>query len=122
MRLEELERGLGSRLRGNLLEAPEHYRRVLEIARPRQEWPLALEALTGMATLHAQAGESARAAELLAFVLHQPAGDYATQANARRLLNEVSAQLTPEAMAEAEARWLAATLEAVVAAFPLLQF
>jgi len=109
-------------MQGNLLEAYEHYRRVLEIARQRQEWPLALEALTGIATLHAQAGEGARAAELLTFIGHQPAEDYATRTKARRLLDEVSAQLTPEALAEAEARGLAATLEAVVAAFPLFQF
>ncbi|HET7089904.1 MAG TPA: tetratricopeptide repeat protein [Anaerolineae bacterium] len=100
---------------GNLLEAREHYRRVLEMARQGQEWPVVLEALTGIAALHAQAGEGARAAELLAFIGHQPASDYATRTKARRLLDEVSAQLTPEALAEAEARGRAGTLEAMLA-------
>ena len=99
---------------GNLLEAQGHYRRVLEMARQRQEWPLALEALKGIAALHAQAGESARAAELLAFIGHQPASDYATRTKARRLLDEVSAQLTPETLAEAQARGRADTLEAML--------
>ncbi len=109
-RLGELRRA-----QGNLLEAREHYRRMLEMARQRQEWPVALEALTGMAAWHAQAGESARAAELLAFVVQQPASDYATRTKARRLLDEVSTQLTPEALAEAEARGRADTLEAMLA-------
>jgi hypothetical protein len=55
------------------------------------------------------------AAELLAFIGHQPSSDYATRTTACRLLDEVSAQLTPEALTEAQARGRADTLETMLA-------
>ena len=47
----------------------------------------------------------------LAFVLDRPASDHATRSKARRLLEEVSAGLPPQAFAEAEQRGRAGRLE-----------
>jgi len=99
----------------NPLEALEHYRQALQIAMRRHDLPVMLDSLTGIAALRAQTGETARAAELLAFILNHPASEYATRSKARRLFDEVSVQLPPESLAEADARARAETLEAVVA-------
>jgi hypothetical protein len=89
--------------------------RALQIASQRRDLPMRLDSLTGIAAIRAHVGEAARAAELLAFILNHPASEYATRSKARRLLDEVSAQLSLESLAEAEARGRASTLEIVVA-------
>jgi tetratricopeptide (TPR) repeat protein len=100
---------------GNLPEALEHYRQALQIGMRRHDLPVVLDSLTGIAALRAQTGKTDGAAELLAFILNHPASEYATRSKARRLFDEVSVQLPPESLADAEARGQAETLEAVVA-------
>jgi hypothetical protein len=89
--------------------------RALQIASQRRDLPMMLDSLTGIVAIRAHVGEAARAAELLAFILNHPASEYVTRAKARRLFDEVSVQLPPEALTEAEARGRASTLEIVVA-------
>ncbi len=101
--------------RGNPLEALEHYRRALQIVSRQRDLPVTLDSLAGIAAVRAQTGDAARAVELLAFILKHPASEYATRTKARRLFDEVAAQLSPEVLAEAEARRRASTLEFVVA-------
>ena len=90
--------------------------RALQIASQRRDLPMMLDSLTGIAAIRAHVGEAARAAELLAFILNHPASEYATRTKARRLFAEVSVQLPPEALAEAEARGRAKELEAFLQA------
>jgi hypothetical protein len=89
--------------------------RALQIASQRRDLPMMLDSLTGIVAIRAHVGEAARAAELLAFILNHPASEYVTRSKARRLLDEVSAQLSPESLAETDARARAITLEIVVA-------
>ncbi len=100
---------------GNPPEAIAYYRQALRHAVQAHYFSEALRSLTGLATSFAQSGESARAVELLAIILRHPGSDYFTRAAASRLLEETAGSLSAEALAEAEARGQANTLEAMLA-------
>jgi hypothetical protein len=70
--------------------------------------PLALEILTGVASLAAkdQRQDATRAARLFAFVHHHPASDGPTKGRAERGLTEVASHLPPESLTEAR-EWAA---------------
>jgi predicted ATPase/DNA-binding SARP family transcriptional activator len=78
-------------------------------------WQVA-EALTGMATVLIKEGKAAQAAELLNQVLHHPAAWQETKDRAAKLLTELSVELPPDVMAQAQARGQTQYLTATVAA------
>lgn len=90
---------------------------AITIAMAAQTPPLALDALVGIALALAQAGERERAAELQALVLHHPQSDDEARRKAEQRRQDLASTLGPEAMAAAEARGHAMSLEAAVAAF-----
>lgn len=110
-------RGDVSLTQGDVATAKAHY---LQTARSAIQWRsfwLAMKSLRRLGEALAQAGETARAIEVLAFVLHHPASDYFTLINARRQLDKISLQLPVEARSEAEGRGRTTTLEALVESF-----
>jgi hypothetical protein len=76
----------------------------------------ALDTLVGVAGLWARLGQSERAVELAAFVLHHRASPQHTKDKAERLLTELGSQLSAEALAGAEKRVLDSLLPEVVEA------
>lgn len=81
--------------------------------------PVALDVLLGLATLTAAKGseetEREERAAMLVLVLHHPASAYETKENARLLLAELTAELSPAAAARAQERGKTNDLSDVIA-------
>ena len=76
-------------------EADSHFREALEAAMDTRAVPLALHAITGLATLTARRGEMGQALELLDFVLAHPATEQEARERAERLRSELGHQVSP---------------------------
>jgi tetratricopeptide (TPR) repeat protein len=76
-------------------EARQTYLDALRQAMEVQAAPLALEALSGLAQWHLQAGEAEQALLLAYFILGHAAGTQETKARAGRLRSQAEAKLTP---------------------------
>jgi len=99
--------------------ARQHWRTAVDIAWRVQDRPqllVALDALMGLATLMAQAGDVERAVELLALVRGAARIDRRTEAKAEQVLAELEARLSPARFTAAQARGRALELDATVAA------
>jgi tetratricopeptide (TPR) repeat protein len=94
-------------------EAKEYYRRALHV--PARLGRTTMEAIAGVAQVMAMDGNSARATELLAFVVAHPYTPHWTRQEARGLLAELTAELPAETCTAATLRGQARELEDVVA-------
>jgi tetratricopeptide (TPR) repeat protein len=100
---------------GNVQEARQYFRQALSIAMDIQMPPLALDILTGMVELLASVGETKRALELSAFVIHHPATEQQIKDRLEPLRDELVAYLPDQVAAAAQARGQTHALDAVVA-------
>jgi hypothetical protein len=89
---------------GQAAAARVRLREALETARAIQATPLLLRALTPAASLLAASGQQARAAEVLACILHHPASERQTRERAERAWIEAAQQLPEAVLATAQAR------------------
>ena len=89
---------------GNLSQARSYFQAKLQMMVKHDAKPAGLDALVGIAYLQAQAGQLERALELLALVQHHPASNYELKKKAGKLWDELAAEVSPEVVAEAEAR------------------
>jgi tetratricopeptide (TPR) repeat protein len=99
--------------------AGRHWRMAIDLAWRVQDRPhllVALDALIGLATLMAQAGDVERAVELLALVRGAAHIDRRTETKAEQLLAELEVRLSPTRFAATQARGRALELGATVAA------
>lgn len=99
---------------GDDTEAARGWRAALHIAGETSGTFIALEALVGLAALHAKHGDPERALALLLLVLPHPATIQATQQHAEQIQQVVVAQLTPEQIATVQARVQSTTFETVI--------
>jgi predicted ATPase/DNA-binding SARP family transcriptional activator len=99
---------------GDCVEAEQRYQQTLEIATDRQYLGLSLDTLVRLATLRARQGDRKEALELVALVLHHPANSKAIVDEARRLLNALRAEMTPDVFDAAQERGRARDLDATV--------
>lgn len=100
---------------GELQEATTYFRNALHSALQNQAATLALDALTGIAYLLAQAGKPEQALELLGLVQYHPASTQETKDRAAKLHDKLISELPPEAVAAARVWEKQRTLEAVAA-------
>lgn len=110
--LTELSRSLFAL--GDEAEAERGWREALHIASATSGTFVVLEALVGLAALSAKQGDPARALEFLLLVLQHPAAIQATRQHAEQLQQAVTAQLTKQQIAAAQARAQTQTLAVVV--------
>ncbi len=110
-----LNLGKASRALGECRVAHEYFFQALRLTRAFQIVPLALNALLGVSALWQKEGEAARAQELVAFVLSQPAVDEEAKEEALRLRAELETALGPQLGATAEERGRGRTLDDWVA-------
>jgi len=110
---------------GALETARRHWRTAIEMAWRVQDHPhllVALDALIGLATLLAQAGDVEQAVEVLALVRGAAGMDRRTETKAEQLLAELETHLSPARFATAQARGraleLGATVNALLAEVP----
>jgi predicted ATPase/DNA-binding XRE family transcriptional regulator len=96
-------------------EARRFYLEALQLAVEVQVISLALDALTGLAHLGAQAGQAEGALELLLCVLSHPASTQETKDRAGQLRAQLDSQLAPGQIAAAQERAGAKTFDALVA-------
>jgi predicted ATPase/DNA-binding SARP family transcriptional activator/Tfp pilus assembly protein PilF len=89
---------------GDFATAEGHFREALDMARQVHTAPPALDALTGLAAVAAQAGEQNRALELVALVLEQPAAWKETIDWAERLYEQLTTQMPSVQASRIEAR------------------
>lgn len=119
--LVHTHKGLGhvARALGEVRQAWQEFAAALEIATAIQAVPASLDVLAGLAALLAlgEPDRREKAVELLAFVLHHPAGEQETRDEAARVLAALEDELPAGTAAEARARGraLRGQLEAVVA-------
>jgi predicted ATPase/DNA-binding SARP family transcriptional activator len=102
---------------GDVVTAKAHYLQAARSAIQGRTFWLAMKCLRALSRALARAGQTARAIEVLAFVLHHPASDYVTLINARRQMEEAAQGLLDDVRTEAEARGRAMTLEALIESF-----
>ena len=95
-------------------EAQDSFITVLRLARDSGYIPYVLDALVGLALLHASRGERAHALELLIISLNHPAIVQGNKDRAVRLRIELEAQLSNQQIKAAQARAEVKTLEAAV--------
>lgn len=98
-----------------LQEARRRYSEALRLAMEIQALPLTLEVITSVAKLYSGEEKSARAVELLTFVLHQTEGGQEIKNHAGELLAKLEAGLQPEVAARCRARGRERKLADVVA-------
>ena len=110
--LNELSRSLLAL--GDEAAAARGWREALRVSTETQGLFVALEALTGIATLQAKRGENKQALELLFIVLEHPASVQDTKDRAEQLRSQLEAQLTRQQIEAAQARAQAKTLEIAV--------
>jgi predicted ATPase/transcriptional regulator with XRE-family HTH domain len=89
---------------GDSPQARQIFLQAFQMALGAQSLPLALDALMGLALLHAQAGETRPALEFSLCVLHHPASPYEARARARRLCAQLETQLSPQQLEAVRAR------------------
>ncbi len=94
-------------------QANEQFRQALKTSMGVRAWTVALASVTGIAGLVAERGEREQAVELVTLVLNHLSVDQATTDRATRLLETIRTRLTPEVMAQAEARGKEARLSEV---------
>ena len=82
---------------GAYQESQNYFRQALDIGQEIKSRPQNLSAQIGLARGLLRSGQTEQAAQLLADVADDPASEYVTQENARRLLAEMQAQLEPQA-------------------------
>jgi tetratricopeptide (TPR) repeat protein len=99
---------------GNDIDAERIWRESLRIAAETHGHPVALEALVGLASLHAKRGAMVDALDLLLIVLNHPASLQETKDRAARLRTDLEAQLTPQQVTSARERAQAKTLDAAI--------
>jgi len=107
--------GSVAREMGDRKEARRHLQEALRVAVEVDLLPVAMEALTGLAALLADAGEGEKALEVLAFVTGHPATEKRTAEQARALAEEVAATLPSAAVAAAQERGRHRSLPEVMA-------
>lgn len=95
-------------------EAERTWLEALRIASEARGTLITLEALVGLAGLHAKQGDRVRALALLLMVLDHPSSVQETKDRAAPLRLELEAQLTSQQVETAQARLQAKTFEAVV--------
>jgi tetratricopeptide (TPR) repeat protein len=100
---------------GELDEARTHLRQVLQKALAQRTVAVALRALVGWAMLLAQEDQAERAVEILALIQHHPASEGQTKDQAKRVQNQLTSQLSRQAVAAAWQRGESKKLEEVVA-------
>jgi predicted ATPase/transcriptional regulator with XRE-family HTH domain len=100
---------------GNVDEARRIWRDSLRIATENHGTPVALEALAGFASLHAEQGNMEYALELLLVVLNHSASFKETKNRASDLRSDLEAQLSPTQIEAIQARAGEKNFEAVVA-------
>ncbi len=100
---------------GDLPEARRYHHQALEVITTIAQTFYASRFLVGIAALLAAEGEKERALELLALVLHHPISWQWAKDRAMPLITELEAELSPDAVAAAQARGRALDLEATVA-------
>jgi predicted ATPase/transcriptional regulator with XRE-family HTH domain len=99
--------------------ARRHWRTAVDLAWRVQDHPhllVTLDALMGLATLLAEAGDAERAIEILTLVQRLACIDRFTETRAEQLLADLKGQLSPARFAAAQARGRALSLDATVAA------
>jgi predicted ATPase/DNA-binding XRE family transcriptional regulator len=99
---------------GDPCEAKRIFRDALREASNVQSVPLALDALVGLASLQAQAGEAEQALELSLCVLNHIAATQYTKDRAERLRGELESHLPPQQIEAARLRRQPRTFGAVV--------
>ena len=99
---------------GNESEAGRVWRQALRLATDIHGIPVALEALTGFASLQAKQGDLEHALELLRIVSNHPASLQETKNRADRLRAELEAQLPSTQIEAIQARAAEKTFDAVV--------
>jgi predicted ATPase/DNA-binding SARP family transcriptional activator/Tfp pilus assembly protein PilF len=92
-----------------------YFHGVLKAATEAQMVPLTLDAVAGFAHLLARTGKPARAVELLALVMGQPASAQECKDRAARLQAELTTELPTELVGAAQGRGRARELDATVA-------
>jgi tetratricopeptide (TPR) repeat protein len=97
---------------GDQSEARRCYLEALTVARETQVTPVALDALIGLATLHAQEGAIEAALELVTHVCQHPASTQEAKDRAGRLLEDIETHLPPPQGAAVQAQ--AKSFETVV--------
>lgn len=100
---------------GNLTEAKQHALNALKNAVEIYALPLVMDALVGIAELNAHQQNLVDAAELAAFVRHQPYSEYETLRDAGRIDEQARAMLSAQHLEAAEQRAQNLTLEQITA-------
>ncbi len=95
-------------------EAGQHFCRTLRASTTGGQMPATLDALAGLAHLLAKTGGAERALALLTLALHHPACAQETKDTAAPLLAELTATLSSEVVAAAQASGKGKRIEEVV--------
>jgi predicted ATPase/Tfp pilus assembly protein PilF/predicted amidohydrolase len=96
---------------GDYRESKQHLDEALGAAMDIRAVPLALKALMGMAILLIKGGKEARALELLAHILYNPASEKHTQERAERLFTEHEPRVPPHVIDAAKEKGKAEKLD-----------
>jgi tetratricopeptide (TPR) repeat protein len=102
---------------GDSSEARRNFLDALQLAMEVQAIPLAMDVLTGLAYLQAQAGEAEQALELAICVLCHPASTQEAKERAEQLVAELETQLMSEQLEAVQARAQVTSFEALVTEF-----
>lgn len=107
--------GEAARCRGEFEAARRYLSQAVQLAVESKSIMLLMRYVVGFSALFAETGEQARAAELLTLAIQHPATWQITRERARRLLDSLAGDLTPETLATADQRAAARSIDAVIA-------
>jgi len=108
--------GLGctAAAQGDYLVARQHFQQALQIATDIGFVPLVLSLLTDIGNLLLESGQVELGLELLALAAHHPASEHETKAQARQILHNRQATVSPALFAGATRRGRDSNLETIV--------
>ncbi len=100
--------------RGALLDARRIFQRALQIATRIRATPIALYALAGLSTLHAQEGNTEQAFVLLTYLCGHPSSSQQTRERAELLCRELETQISTSQVEAGRARAQSLTFDEVI--------
>jgi predicted ATPase/transcriptional regulator with XRE-family HTH domain len=106
--------GDAARLSGDYSEAKKDYQDALRQSIEAKAFPISLDALYGLACLHARAGQGQQALELCYYILNHPSSDDDLRCRVELLRLDLKAELSPSEIWEARANARTKSFEMLV--------
>jgi tetratricopeptide (TPR) repeat protein len=101
-------------LAGDLQSARDNYRDALRLSYEIEALPIALDALTGLSHLQAQAGKAEPALVLCSYILNHPSTEEGTKSRVRRLCRDMEDQFDQKELEALRLQAQAKTYEMIV--------